>query len=504
MDKGEKELLLGIDLGTSSVKVLVLDGEGKVIETTQRSYDLIRSRKNRVEQVPQDWWQAVLQAVDELKVQKKNIEAIGLSGQLNGLCPVDEKGSPLDNALIWLDQRAEREAEMLKREYGAEIWAQCYTEPAAMLSLSKILWIKSERPDLYAKTYKFLFPKDYITHCLTGDFVTDVTDAGAAAMLNLEKRDWAHDLLGELMDRQKLPLLFESKAVVGETEKEVSRILGVKPGTPVVAGAGDMAALALGTGVMEENTACATIGTAGHIASFLPQLPREGEAQLWVMCHAIPEAYFWHGLVMTGGYCLSWFKDNFATGEKGQGDGYKLLLDRASSVPPGSAGLIFLPFLSGAATPFMDFSARGAFIGADSAHTRAHFTRAVLEGVAYNFRDSLEIIEKKKGFQDKELMVGEGGSQHYLWPKIMADVLGRQVTVLEELNSSALGAAILAGVGGGVWSSFTEAKSKAIRIRGRNSYNEKNHGCYNRYYQTYTRSYEQLQEIFHELAGLRG
>ncbi len=493
-------LVLGIDLGTSAVKVLVLDEEGNVLEKTQKSYDLIRPQKNQVEQDPEDWWQAVLAAVEELTIPKKNIRVIGLSGQLNGLCPMDEKGKPLGNAMIWLDQRAEQEAGMLKKEYGKEIWEQCFTEPAAMLSLSKVLWLKNRKPELYEKTSKFIFPKDYITHCLTGDYVTDVTDAGAAAMLDLKKRDWAHGLLGELMDRQKLPRLFESVEIVGETRPEVSGLLGIEPGTPVVAGAGDMAALALGTGVIEENTACATIGTAGHIASFLSSLPGEGDPSLWVMCHAVPDAYFWHGLVMTGGYCLSWFKDNFGPERE---EGYDILLEEASSVPAGSGGLIFLPFLSGAATPFMDFSARGAFVGVDSANTRAHFTRAVLEGVAYNFRDSLDIIEKKKGFRDAELMVGEGGSQHPLWPDIMANVLGRQVTVLEELNSSALGAAMLAGVGGGIWPSFKEAKTRAIKIKEKKFYQEPVYRLYSNYYRVYTQAYKRLKDVYQELAGLR-
>ena len=500
--KMTEKIVLGIDLGTSALKILAVNQAGEVIASQEKEYEIIREGV-KVEQNPKDWWQAVKKGIKDLEVAKDKITGIGMSGQLNGVVLVDKKGNPLRNAIIWLDRRASSEAEYLNDKYGKLIKDYSYSQAGPIYNLSKLQWLKENESKTLANTYKILFAKDYITYKLTDRFVTDVSDAGAALMLDLKKRDWAYEILEKIIDLDKLPELYESVEVIGNLTKEMGEKLGLKAGIPVVAGAGDMAALSLGTGVVKENKACATIGTAGHIAAYLPELPKKCDDRVWVMAHAIPDKYFWHGLVMTGGYSLKWFLENLGQYEQkkaGDKSPYELLMKDLDQVPPGSNGLIYLPFLDGAATPYQNPEARAGFIGLTSNHTKKDMIRAVLEGVAYNFRDSFEIIDPDKKI--KEVMVGEGGSKNLIWPQIMADVLGRDSRLLSELNSSALGASMLAGIGSGLWQDFAEADQKLVKTKESMEYSKNNHQFYNKSYQIYQKIYNSLEDSFADLAEL--
>ncbi|HKL74581.1 MAG TPA: xylulokinase [Halanaerobiales bacterium] len=496
------KIVLGIDLGTSAVKILAVNQKGEVIDSQEKEYEIIRDGV-KVEQKPEDWWQAVKKGIKDLEIDKNRVKGIGMSGQLNGLVLVDKKGNPLRNAIIWLDRRASKQARYLNKEYGDLIKDYSFSQAGPIYNLSKLQWLKENEKETLKNTYKILFAKDYITYKLTDEFVTDVSDAGAALMLDLEKRDWANEILEKIIDLDKLPELHESVDLIGSLTSEMAEKLGLKEGIPVVAGAGDMAALSLGTGVVRENKACATIGTAGHVAAYLPQLPKKCDDRVWVMAHAIPGKYFWHGLVMTGGYSLKWFLENLGQLEKekaGDQSPYQLLMEGLEDVTPGSNGLIYLPFLDGAATPYQNPEARAGFIGLTSNHSKKEMIRAVLEGVAYNFRDSFEIIDPDQ--EIKEIMVGEGGSKNLIWPQIMADVMGRDARLLSELNSSALGASMLAGVGSEVWSDFEEADQKLIKSKQSIKYSQKNHQFYNKSYQIYQKIYNSLEDSFQELAEL--
>ncbi len=496
-------ILIGIDLGTSSVKALAIDGSGHIWGRAKHHYEMQRPFPGWVEQSPLEWWNAVRYAIRKLgeQVDLSRTTGIGLSGQLNGLVLVDKAGNPLTEAPIWLDQRATEQSQFLSEHWLDTIHAIAFGNPGPIHSLSKLLWFQDNVPELILNTHKLLFPKDYITFKLTDQFVTDTSDAGATLMLDLGTREWAKAFLSKLeIPLEILPTLHESPDVVGAITSLAASETGLPVGIPVVAGAGDMGALAVGTGVITEGSACTTIGTAGHIALYCDSVPQQVDHRLWMMCHALPGKYFWHGLVMTGGHCLTWFLDNFGQDEQTMArpqsqDPYDLILNYASRVPPGSQGLIFLPFLDGASTPYYDPGAQAAFVGATTSTGKPTFTRAVLEGVAYNFRDTFEIFAEL-GYAIKGVQAGEGGSRHPLWPTIIADVLGLPVNILSELDSSALGASIIAGVGTDIWRDFTEATRLAVRTTHKILPDSDHHRLYTKQYRRYQQAYAALRPLY--------
>ncbi len=499
-----KDVVLGIDIGTSAVKVMAINKEGDIVAESERGYSRIE-RNNLVEQDPHSWWECLKAACKDLKCDFTKINCIGLSGQLNGLVPMSKDGYPLGNAIIWLDQRASEEADFLRKNYLLEIERGTYNHPTSINNLSKIFWLKKSNSQLFDKTYKFLGVKDYIIFKLTGKYVSDVTDASAGLMLDIKNRNWFYPFLEKVigMNPNQLPELHESTDIVGEVSKVAADEIGFPKGIPVVAGAGDVSSLALGTGVIKKEAACATIGTAGHVAAYLEELPKEINEKLWTLCHAIPGKYLWHGLVMTAGQCLSWFVDLFKSIEIDKkiyhNLGFNYFIKGAEEVPPGSRGLIFLPFLNGEATPGQDPFARGAFLGLKSSTSLFSMVRAVLEGVTYNFREAFELLDESGEIVIHKVFVGEGGSKSSLWPQIMADVLQKEIISLTVLNSSALGAAMLAGVGSGFWSDFQEASDKVCFAK--ESYWPKvaNVSAYEKYYKLYLKAKNNLKNFNEEL-----
>ena len=512
-------MVLGIDLGTSAVKTLVVGPDGATLGRGEARYPTRYPRAGWAEQAPESWWEATVAAVraalQHPGVDGTRVEGVGLSGQLNGVVFVDGGGRVIRDAIIWFDQRAEAEAAAISQLLGERYRRTTYGDITAVSALAKWCWVWHHEPEVAAAARHVLFPKDFLLLRLTGERVTDVTNAGAAGMLDMRSRRWATDFVEAAgLPVDLLPELVESPTVVGRLSAEAAALLGLRQGIPVVAGAGDMAALTVGAGVIAPGLACGTIGTAGHIAAFAEHLPRLNEDEggprapgprvpdhrVWIMPHAVPGAYFWHGLVMTAGHCLAWFKDAFgqaevhAAGILGR-DAFDLLTEPANHVPPGARGLLFLPFLQGAATPFQDPRARGCFIGATGAHGKAEFVRAVLEGVALNFRDSFHVFAEH-GVPVVEVRAGEGGSRSAMWLQIMADVLGCEVVVLEEPETSALGAAILGAVGVGLQPGFEEACRSAVRLGARFRPDVGRHAFYTRWHATYRAVYEALRPHF--------
>lgn len=477
-----------------------------MVGRARAGYRQYRPRTGWVEQAPDDWWAAVRLAVRESlrDVEPRRVKAVGLSGQLNGVVLIDEQGQPLRNAPIWLDQRACEQAQRIQDRFQDLLKQAGHGTVTGLHVLAKLLWHMGNEPRVVEKTARILFPKDYINFRLTGQFATDTSDPGAAAMLDMRRRDWAAELLAAVgIPPAWLPPVHESPEVIGYVTPEAAALTGLPEGIPVVAGAGDMAALAVGTGVVKPGTACASIATAGHVAIHLDAMPDALDERLWLMCHAVPGKYFWHGLVLTGGHCLDWFRLTFGQAERAaaqllEASEYDLLLADAAGVPAGSQGLLFLPFLDGVATPFHDAAARAAFVGATSLHRKKHFVRAVLEGVAYNFRDSFAIAESM-GVAVDEVRTGEGGSRSRLWRQILADVLGRDVVPLREHDCSALGAACIAGAGAGVWRDLEEAVTVAVQHEEPVPADPRNKAVYDRGYALYRELYAALKDVFPKL-----
>jgi len=507
------DLLLGIDLGTSAVKVLAVTPQGEVIGRGSAHYEIRWLREGWAEQEPADWWAATVSATRAALVDvaakdatRRRVVALGLSGQVNGVVLLDRRGNPVRPAVIWLDQRAAPEAGEINRTAADVLAETALGRVSAVHAAAKLLWLLRHEPEAMRQAWKAVAPKDALTWRMAGQAVTDVTDAGATGLLDVRRRRWADTLLERLgIPRELLPEVVESPTVVGHLRPEAAEALGLSPGTPVVAGAGDMAAITAGTGTIAAGLGCIMIGTAGQIALYMAGQPSAAPEGIWAMTAPVPGGYFWHGLVMTAGYCLTWLGEVVsraqastpaaATADVG------LLAVEAQDAPPGSRGLLFLPFLDGAATPHADPQARGAFFGATSTHRRADFVRAVMEGVAYNFRDAFEAFAAL-GERAARIRVGGGGARSLLWLQILADVLATDLDVLEEHDASALGAAVIAAVGAGVHADFQTACRAMVRLRGAVGPDAERRRQYEEYYAIYRQLYPSTRELAHALARL--
>ncbi len=435
---------LGIDLGTSAVKVLALSEDGEVLAKSKRSYPTHAPEIGWSEQSPENWWTATTEATREVATQLggTSIGGVGLSGQLNGFVLLDEHDKPLQEAIIWLDRRATAETEELTRGFGATIEAVSGNRVGPISVMSKLLWMKRHRPEVLAKTKRLLLVKDYIMWRLTGAHVTDPSDASATNLMDLTLRTWSVELCKVVgVDPRLLPEIVPSTTVAGRITCMASAEASVPEGVPVAPGGGDVAALALGCGVISDGVLGVTLGTAGHVViSSKRQLPRAGNG-LWQIAHTIEGQIIWLGLIMAGGLSLSWLHSIVTLGQSTPS--FEDFAALADAVEPGARGLIFLPFLEGAATPYERPNARASFIGLTSSHGSAEMIRAVMEGVAFNLRQCVELFEEM-GVAVSAVRLAEGGSRVGLWCQIIADILGRPVDLVEESDTSALGAAMAA------------------------------------------------------------
>lgn len=506
----EAGILLGIDLGTSAVKVLAVTPHGDVVGRGSAGYDIHWVREGWAEQDPAVWWEATVRAVREALTEAGEdrpgggapVAAVGLSGQVNGVVLLDEGGGVLRPALIWLDQRAGVEAEEINRMAADLLPGTALGRASPIHTAAKLRWLLRHEPAVARRAWKALAPKDLLTFRLSGRAVTDVTDAGATLLLDMRRRAWASALIDRLeIPHRLLPFVVESPTVVGEVEREGAEAMGIPEGTPVVAGAGDMAAITAGTGAVVPGLGCIMIGTAGQIALAMAGEPSDAPPGVWAMTSPVPGGYFWHGLVMTAGYCLTWLASLLGGAADGEGsDGVAALAAQAEATPPGSRGLVFLPFLDGAATPHADSQARATFFGATSTHGRADFVRAVMEGVAYNFRDAFETFTSL-GQPATRVRIGGGGSRS-AWSQILADVLDVDLDLLAEHDASALGAAVIAAVGVGIHPDFAAACEAMVHLRGGMAPHPEHRSVYAEHYAVYRRLYPATRELAHDLGAL--
>lgn len=490
-------LVIGIDLGTSSTKTLALDEDGKVLATASVPYPLLTPHEGWAEQNPEDWWQAVCQTVRQVLDRlahrgftPSDIKGLSLSGQMNGALPVDEKGNPLRPAILWLDRRSHRECEEGNERAGDLLRHRALQLLNPVNTLAKVLWLKKHEPRHYNDAASVLIPKDWVRFKLTGVLASDVSDASVTAALDFFTRDWSDAILDTLQVRRDLfPPVVESPTVVGYITKQAADETGLPVGMPVCAGGGDMACMTVGSGVIKPGIINVGIGTAGHVTTFAETVSDAAFNQLWPMCHSVPGKYFWLGCSFTGGACLSWLREQL-------GESFETLTEQAEKVPPGSDGLFFFPWLEGTATPHPDAHARGGWLGLTLRHTKAHLVRALMEGVVFDLRQSLECF-KRLGLPINEIRIGEGGARSSLWRQIQADIFGQDVRVLETQDASAVGAAIIAGVGVGVFDNFETACERAVRLGETVWYNRRQAEQYERLYRLYRQVYPSLRDWFH-------
>jgi xylulokinase len=439
--------LVGLDVGTSGVKALAVAPDGEVLASAEVGYGLSTPRPGWAEQNPEDWWRATQEALESLGA--RDVAGIGLSGQMHGLVALDGAAEVVRPAILWNDQRTAAECREIEERVGFERLVELTGNRALTgFTAPKLLWLRKHEPDAYARIEHVLLPKDYVRLRLCGEHAIDVADASGTLLFDVARRRWSDEVLDALeIPREWLPRALESPEVSGETDD----------GVPVAAGAGDQAAGALGVGVVDPGPASVVLGTSGVVFSALDAYRADPQARVHVFCHAVPGVWHAMGVMLSAAGSLQWFHDRLAPDTP-----YSGLVEEAARWEPGAEGLTFLPYLAGERTPHADPDARGAFTGLSLRHDRGALVRAVLEGVAYGLRDSLDLL-RDVGAPAEIGRVSGGGARSDLWLRIVASVLELPLQRVAVQEGAAYGAALLGGVAGGVFADPAEAVAACVR-----------------------------------------
>jgi xylulokinase len=493
--------LLGIDVGTGGTRAVLIDGEGTVVASrTAEHVPFTSPETGWAEQDPHDWWHATCEAIKQVMASSRTtpgeIAAVGFSGQMHGAILLDADGEVLRPALIWCDQRTADEARELTSQLGEDQIINWTCNPALTnFTLTKLLWVRKHEPKLFDRFRTLLLPKDYVRYRLTGELGMDMADASGTLLLDVANRRWSTEMArASGINPAVLPPLFESPDVCARISDSGAAATGLLKGTPVVAGAGDQAAGAVGLGVVRPGAVHATIGTSGVVFAATDRPALDPKGRLHTFCHAIPGRWHVMGVTQSAGLSLRWFRDNFGTLAEDSRDPYERLSEEAAKVPPGCDGVLWAPYLMGERTPHLDPQARAALVGLAANHGRGHIIRAILEGVAFSLRDSFSIFAEMK-VPVTDIRLGGGGARSLLWRQIQADVYGHSVEVVEAEEGAAYGAALLAGVGAGTWSNVDEACQRTVRISKRIDPDPATSALMNHQYEMYRRVYPALRHI---------
>ena len=464
--------LLGLDVGTTGVKAILIDHEGRIVASATSEVALHTPHPLWSEQNPKDWWEAAVRSIrttiETAKIDSESIRGIGLTGQMHGLVLLDDGGNVLRDAILWNDQRTGSQCETITRKIGFEKLLQLTGNPVLPgFTAPKLLWVKENEPGNYKKIAGFLLPKDYIRFKLTGNSATDVSDASGTSLFQVPDRKWCEPVLDALEIPQKwTPECFESSEITGNVNQSAAEQTGLAKGTPVIAGAGDQAAQAIGTGLYREGTISVTLGTSGVVFAPTKKPLIDQQGRLHSFCHATDDTWHVMGVMLSAGGSFRWLRDTVCEAESKIArqkdiDPYEVMTLKAKEVPPGSEGLIFLPYLSGERTPYPDPNAKGSFAGLTLRHGKAHMIRSVVEGICFGLRDCFELI-RALDLCPENVRVSGGGANSDLWRQILADVLNVSVVRVNHTQGAALGAAMLAGVGSGIFKNIEQACGQII------------------------------------------
>jgi xylulokinase len=493
--------LLGIDVGTGGSRAILIDERGLVIHAATVEHKPFASPETGwAEQDPDDWGKASKAAIKKLLQESgtpaEGIAALGLTGQMHGAVLLDESDKVLRPALIWCDQRTSEECEDLNSRIGERRIIELTCNPALTnFTLTKLLWVRKHEPDIWRRFRSFLLPKDYVRMLLTGERAIDVAEASGTLLLDVANRRWSKEMLEYAgLDERCLPKLYESPEIVGKISARAAADTGLRPGTPVVAGAGDQAAGAVGMGIVAPGAVSATIGTSGVVFAATDRPALDPHGRVHTFCHAIPGSWHVMGVTQAAGLSLRWFRDNFGAGQDDGRDSYERLCEEAAQAPAGCDGVLWAPYLMGERTPHLDPAARAALVGLNAKHGRSHIIRAILEGVAYSLRDTFTIFDEMK-VPVREIRLGGGGARASLWRQIQADVYGQAVSTVKAEEGAAYGAAILAGVGAGTWSDVGTACREVVQIKQRCEPNPTDAKRMGEQYEVYRRIYPALSQI---------
>lgn len=505
------DYLIGVDLGTSATKTVLFDVEGTEICSASQEYPLYQPQNGWAEQDPADWWKATVETIRAVIAKSgakaEEIKGVGISGQMHGLVMLDRDNRVIRKSIIWCDQRTAMECTEMTQKVGAERLMTITANPALTgFTASKILWVRNHEPQNYEKCAHILLPKDYVRFMLTGEFATDVSDASGMQLLDIPNRRWSEEVLSKLeIDRELLAKVYESPEVTGQISAHAAELTGLSQKTVVVGGAGDNAAAAVGTGVVQDGKAFTTIGSSGVVFAHTSQIAIDPKGRVHTFCCAVPGAWHVMGVTQGAGLSLKWFRDNFCASEMQTAElmgksPYYLMDKEAERVPIGSNHLLYLPYLMGERTPHLDPEARGAFFGLSAIHTKPDLLRAVMEGVAYSLRDCMEVLNEMQVDVSDMATCGGGGSSS-IWRQMLADLFDCPVKTMCSQEGPALGAAILAGVGVGLFPDVPSACQSLIKSNPSQTPIKEHVKAYQPYYQVYRGLYPALKESYRKLAA---
>jgi xylulokinase len=446
-------VFVGLDVGTGGARAVAVNDSGEVVAEASSEYPLHNPRPGWTEQDPEDWWEGAKEVLAKVAAEAGKVGGIGLTGQMHGSVFLDASDQVIRPALLWNDQRTQAQCDRITQAVGEERLISISGNPALTgFQAPKIVWLREEEPENYGRLSRVLLPKDYVRLRLTGEYATDASDAAGTLLLDMQARDWSGEILNALeISNDLMTRVYEGPENTGALRKEVAEELGLPPGIPVAAGGGDNAAAAVGTGIVGPGLVNSSVGTSGVLFAYAGEFNPDPSGRLHAFCHAVPGAYHLMGVTLSAGGSLSWWRETL-------GGDFDELVEAASDVPPGSEGLVFLPYLSGERAPHLDPKARGAFFGLTARHGAKHMTRAVMEGVIFSLRDSLDIM-RDLGVPVDDVRATGGGARSELWRQLQADIYATPIrrTIADE--GPAFGAALLAGVASGSYADVDEATS---------------------------------------------
>jgi xylulokinase len=495
--------LLGIDVSTTGVKALLIDHRGIVLGTATTDLPLATPKPLWSEQNPEDWWNGTVRSIQrvlsETGISGAQVAAVGLTGQMHGLTLLDDTGAVLRPAILWNDQRTGAQCDEIRRRVGKERLIEITGNDALTgFTAPKILWVREHEPEIFARARQILLPKDYVRYRLTGVYATDKAGAAGTLLFDLPKRDWSAEMLAALdIPAAWLPPTHEGPEVTSGITPAIAAATGLVAGTPVVGGGGDQAAQAVGVGAVQPGIVALTLGTSGVVFASANKPLIEPAGRLHAFCHAVPGRWHLMGVMLSAAGSLRWYRDTMAPGVD-----FDTLLGPVAKTPIGSEGLLFLPYLTGERTPHADPLARGAFMGLTTRHTQAHMIRAVLEGVAFGLRDSFELMQTIGFDRIRQVRISGGGARSPLWRQILADVLNVELVTVNTAEGAAYGAALLAGVGAGLWPDVDTACQRVVTMTGVTLPQADHTDIYAQFYAVYRDLYPAVHSIAHRLSSL--
>ncbi|MGX6978891.1 xylulokinase [Vagococcus elongatus] len=494
--------VLGVDLGTSSLKGLVVNKNGEVLFQSSSDYKLYHPQKGHSEQKPRDWIMALENVLKDLIVKcpdlKENLEGLSISGQMHSLVLLDQKGDVLRDAILWNDVRTTKQCQEISERLGDSLLSKTKNIALEGFTLPKILWVMEHEPEIWGKVGTVLLPKDYLSYYLTGKRCTEYSDAAGTLMLNVTEKEWDSDILSEFnISSNQLPELIDSFGEVGTIQQSLLAKFGFKNSVKVFAGGADNACASFGAGIISEDRAMCSIGTSGVFLSYEGVEEKDYHGKLHFFNHVMPKSYYSMGVTLAAGQSLSWFKEIFG-GERT----FEEILDEAAQSVPGANGLLFVPFIMGERTPYIDGKIRGSFVGIDASHKFSDFARAVIEGITFSLKESQKLMMENTAKIFKEIVSVGGGAKSDLWMQIQADVFETNVRSLKVEQGPGLGAAMIAAMGL-EWFNNVETCVATFVTYDQEFYPDNdNVSEYKKYYDIYKMIYSSTRDISYKLADV--